>query len=174
MDCKAFRETLDLYVDGELAPEANSAAQLHERECSSCRKARAALLNLRRQMKATVAEHKPPAELMNAVRGISEPRWKRFLGISSPRHPSVISGDRTHSIWSKTITMPLPVLALVLIAITLGAWFISRRGERSSPLIPGTQTAPASKLPPRAAGGEVLSFSRFDRGQRASLYKTRR
>jgi len=79
MDCKAFRETLDLYIDDELAPPDAQAAHLHEQGCASCKSVNTSLLNLRRQMKLAVAQCQPPLELIEAVEGISQPRWKRLL-----------------------------------------------------------------------------------------------
>ena len=39
MDCKNLRELLDLYVDGELSPEAKVQAETHLAECRSCQRA---------------------------------------------------------------------------------------------------------------------------------------
>ena len=74
MDCKEFRESLDFYADGELAPEAEAAARLHLSECAACRRAEAELLRLRRALKRTVAQHQPPPELVRRVEALTGAR----------------------------------------------------------------------------------------------------
>lgn len=174
MDCKEFREALDLFVDGELAPEATSAAQLHDQECASCHRAFVALLRLRQQMKAAAAQHQPPAELVNAVQRISQPRWKRLLGISDGGPTPGISRQSSFSVSRYSITVPLPVFALLLIAVALGAWSASWRIAKRSSLMSRTPTAPAIKVVGESPSGDAINFSRFDRGERISIYKTRR
>jgi anti-sigma factor RsiW len=171
MDCKGFRETLDLYLDGELAPEATSAAQLHEQECDSCHRAAASLLHLRRQMKSAVAQHQPPPELVNAVQRISQPAWKRWFGMSDLSGFPGSASRKSFPVWRKNITVPLPVFALLLIAVAFGAWLVSRRPGKVPSSIPKAQSEPAIQAAGGPAGGEVMAFSRFDRGQRASIYK---
>lgn len=63
MDCKQFREVLDLYVDGELSAAAAAAAAIHLDRCSSCKQAERQLLRLRANIKAAVARHQLPAGL---------------------------------------------------------------------------------------------------------------
>ncbi len=67
MDCKAFREVLDLYVDGELSAEAMAAGSTHLEECSSCRGARDSILGLRRSLKEASAQHQPPPALVRRI-----------------------------------------------------------------------------------------------------------
>jgi anti-sigma factor RsiW len=174
MDCKDFREALDLYVDGELAAEANSAAQLHEQECASCRKTAVALLRLRRQMKSVVAQHQPPPELLNAVRRISQPRWKLFFGTSAVQSPPATGPQKSFSVWRKSVPVPLPAFALLLIAVVLGAWSVTRRITMAPPSAPKSQVVRSTQVAGEPAKEETMNFSRFDRGQRLSIYKTRR
>jgi hypothetical protein len=68
MDCKEFREALDLYADGELSAEARAAAGLHLSECCGCRAAADQMQKLRRAVKEVVGRHQPPAELAERVR----------------------------------------------------------------------------------------------------------
>jgi hypothetical protein len=63
-----MREVLDLYVDGELSPEATAAARLHLNECAACHQAARELLLLREGVKAAVSECRPPEELAHWVR----------------------------------------------------------------------------------------------------------
>ena len=66
-DCKQMREVLDLYVDGELSPEATADARLHLTECTACRQAERELLLLREGVKAAVAKYEPPDQLARWV-----------------------------------------------------------------------------------------------------------
>jgi putative zinc finger protein len=66
-DCKQMREALDLYVDGELSPEATAAARLHLNECAACRQAERQLLLLREGVKGALAQYRPPDELAQWV-----------------------------------------------------------------------------------------------------------
>jgi hypothetical protein len=68
MDCKEFREVLDLYVDRELSAEATAAAGLHLGECGSCRLAADGLFQLRRAVKQAVNQNEPPPELVERIR----------------------------------------------------------------------------------------------------------
>src|SRR5258708_6902368 len=80
MDCKEFREILDLYIDDELSPEASTAARLHLKECSRCRKVETELLRVRSALKLIVSEHQPPPELVNAVHRLSQSPWRKLIG----------------------------------------------------------------------------------------------
>jgi anti-sigma factor RsiW len=153
MDCKEFRESLDLYADGELAPAAEATARVHLQECAACRRAEAELLRLRRALKLTVAQHQPPPELVRRVAALTRPR---------------------PSLWRRRISLPAPVFALLLVAAllvgTVGATLRrkseSRQSATSTPA--EKQLAPINTLP----GG--LDLARFDHGARATIYKVRR
>ncbi len=77
MDCKNLREILDLYVDGELSPEANVQAETHLAECSACRKAANHLQGLRQAVKAAVSQYEPAPELIHSVRKSTLSLWQR-------------------------------------------------------------------------------------------------
>ena len=78
-DCKQMREVLDLYVDGELSPEATAAARLHLNECTACHQAQRELLLLREGVKAAVSEYRPPEELEHWVRTRFGIRRRRLM-----------------------------------------------------------------------------------------------
>lgn len=82
MDCKEFREVLDLYADSELSPEAKATAGLHLSECRTCRAAAEELMRLRRALKEAVAQHQPPPELAEKVRRILASRRRR-VGVAA-------------------------------------------------------------------------------------------
>jgi len=154
MDCKVFRESLDLYADGELAPEAEADARLHLSECASCRRAEAELLRLRHALKRTVAQHEPPPELVRRVEALTGAHGQRRL-------------------WQMRISLPAPVFALLLVAALfvglVGASLRRAPQSRQSASSPERQPiAPADTVP----GG--LDLARFDHGERATIYKVRR
>ncbi|PYS92952.1 MAG: hypothetical protein DMF64_06740 [Acidobacteria bacterium] len=155
MDCKEFRESLDFYADGELAPEAEAAARLHLNECAACRRAEAELLRLRRALKRTVAQHQPPPELVRRVEAL-------------------IGAHRPHRLWQRRISLPAPVFALLLVATLLVGLGVA--SLRRAP--PGKQSAsvqPEQKPPaPAPAPQGNLDLARFDHGERATIYKVRR
>jgi hypothetical protein len=76
MDCKNIREILDLYVDGELSPEANARAEAHLAECVACRNTVARLERLRQAVKTAVGQYRPTAQLVDQVRQ-STISWRR-------------------------------------------------------------------------------------------------
>ena len=76
MDCKNIREILDLYVDGELSPEANVQAEAHLAECVACRNTVARLKRLRQAVKTAVGQYRPTAQLVDQVRQ-STISWRR-------------------------------------------------------------------------------------------------
>jgi len=77
MDCKDLREVLDLFVDGELSPEATVKAETHLAECQACRRAADRLQGLRQAVKATVSQYEPAPELVHSVRRSTLSPWHR-------------------------------------------------------------------------------------------------
>ncbi len=77
MDCKDIREILDLYVDGELSPEATVQAEGHLVECVACRTTVARLNRLRQAVKTAVGQHQPPSQLVDQVRQSTISWWSR-------------------------------------------------------------------------------------------------
>lgn len=78
MDCKEFREVLDLYVDEELSQEAMASAGVHLGECGACRRTTDNLLRLRRAVREAVGPDQPPPGLVNRVRRIASPSGRRI------------------------------------------------------------------------------------------------
>lgn len=155
MDCKEFRELLDLYLDGELAPQSMTAAQAHLAECASCERASKELLRLRRALKLSVSQYQPPEELLTKVRQLSQPFWLRLL----PQGSS----------WRRGVTLPAPVFALLIVAlVALGFWSIRLREGRMA------RPQANAHLPSTPAGEGWADLSRFDGGGRAVIYKVRR
>ena len=168
MDCKEFREVLDLYVDGELTSEASTEASFHLKECARCRKAEREILRLRNAMKSAVSKHKPPPELVNAVRRISKSSWPTVRGVGSERQTSI-----GRLLWSEKVALPAPVLALILLAVVglaiVTGYLTTRATEPTVALREASQTQ-IRKLSIQ----DPMDVSRFDKGDRAILYTVRR
>src|SRR5258708_35992269 len=75
MDCKNLREVLDLYVDGELSPEATVQAEAHLAECHACRRAADGLRGLRQAVKAAVSQYQPSPQLASPLRKSTPSLW---------------------------------------------------------------------------------------------------
>jgi hypothetical protein len=71
MDCKQFREILDLYVDRELSAEATAQAESHLSACAACRRAAEQLNLLRGAVKQVVGGYEIPSELVERVQSRS-------------------------------------------------------------------------------------------------------
>lgn len=170
MDCKEFREVLDLYIDDELSPDAASAARMHLAECAACRTAERELLRLRGALKLAVSGREPPPELISAVRDISQPWWRKLLRDAVTR-----SGPRdARPFWRRQVALPAPVFALLVVAL-VGFGLLSAHLRTVRPERPAARSAPAQTTPATAPVGDAsFDFARFDQGGRASLYKERR
>ena len=77
MDCKNIREILDLYVDGELSPEATVQAEAHLAECVACRDTVARLNRLRQAVRTVVGQYQPTSQLIDHVRQSTISWWRR-------------------------------------------------------------------------------------------------
>lgn len=171
MDCKELRELLDLYIDGELSAAATGEARVHLTECASCARTEAQLRRLRGMLKRAVLRHEPPpeleAEVLRSVR--SRRRVARAEGgVAEP-------GGRARNlaaVWRARVNLPLPVLTLLIAAlIALGgrAVFFSRQAPE-----PGASKAARREPQSAPAPPGEFDFSRFYRGERASIEVVRR
>src|SRR5260370_26304960 len=77
MECKNLREVLDLYVDGELSPEATVKAEAHLAECHACRRAVDRLQELRQAVKVAVSQYQPAPKLVDRVWKSTLSPWRR-------------------------------------------------------------------------------------------------
>jgi anti-sigma factor RsiW len=160
MDCKEFREELDQYVDGELPADTLLAGRSHLKGCIACGRFERQRLLLRSSVKRVVNEPLPPPELLDKVRAIATPAWRRWF-------TSLSKGAK--AIWHQKVAIPMPAFALFFIAIaTFGIWVVSKRtAPIPSPAPLGLKTV----TPARAPGG--LDLTQFDRGERAVIQKVR-
>jgi anti-sigma factor RsiW len=173
MDCKEFRELLDLYVDGELSPEANLSAHAHLDGCTACSRVQQQLAVLRRAVKRVVNQHEPPPELVHNVQGLIRPARGRLIPRPWARQHAMMDGAGTRiPFWQKKVAVPVPAFAPLLIAVLVTAgWIISMRpGSPSRPAVPigGRKAASMSSAPVKG-----FDLRQFDRGERATIYKVR-
>ena len=163
MDCKEFREKLDLYIDHELSAEASTTARLHVQQCSRCRGAEEALLQLRRGVKQVVNSYEPPPDLLPNVRGLMQSRRKQTAGLQNN------SWLDNLPLWRQRIVLPVPLLALLLL-IAIGLVFVISRQLRQPPRAAESLSQTQADRP----NNDAVDFARFDRGGRASLVKVKR
>jgi anti-sigma factor RsiW len=167
MDCKDFRERLDLYVDGELSAEAADEMRGHLKGCAECAKAEAGLRHLRSSLKRVVNRHRPPDALEQHV--------LRSLRASGRARRAVDESRRGGTpVWRARVVVPLPFLALlVLSVVALAGWLIFARGPAREEVSTKRPVPSASPAPPAASPGG-FDFSRYYRGERASIQVVRR
>jgi len=163
MDCKEFREVLDLYVDGELSAESMLAGQSHLKLCTACSRVERQLVRLRSSVKRVVNEYDPPPELVDKIGTVAWPGWLRLL----TRLPK-----GTRAVWHQKVAIPMPAFAVFLIAVvTMGIWVISRRP--SAPPVRPLRGPSGVKTEIPVPESRGLDLSQFDRGERAAIDKVR-
>jgi anti-sigma factor RsiW len=169
MDCKEFRERLDLYADGELSGAGMDEAREHLKACASCAKAEAGLRHLRGALKRVVNGHQPPreleAEVLRAIRSRERTHGGRALDESRR--------VGTH-VWRAKVSVPVPFFALLVLSlVALAGWLVFTR----VPAREGASTrrpAPVASPAPNAEAPGGFDFSRYYRGERASIRVVRR
>ncbi len=167
MDCKEFRERLDLYVDGELSAEAADEARAHLKGCAACAKAEAGLRHLRSSLKRVVNRHRPPDALeLHVLRSL------RASG--QVRRPVVESRRDGTPVWRASVVVPLPFLALLILSVAaLAGWLVFARGPAREE-VSTKEPVPSSSPSPPAESSGGFDFSRYYRGERASIQVVRR
>jgi anti-sigma factor RsiW len=151
MDCK-FIEDVSLLMDGELSSDRARQIQSHLLTCAICQQAQADFLLLRQEIQDY--QHKPDASAQRQVlRNIPDNERVPF--------------------WRGKIALPVPALALMLllfVALSLWATYL-----RVSKLPQPTATSqPAKPSGNQSDSTNTFDLSRFDKGERAVIYTTRR
>lgn len=151
MDCE-FLERVSLLIDGELSREQSERVREHITSCAVCTRAEQEFLIVRQRIRS----YKPALGAYNRERALREitERW-----------------------WEKKIALPAPVFAVaVLLMLALVTWSLMARPSATAPGV-GQEAArpPQIKSPAQETPVEGQpSFSRFDHGARAVIYKARR
>jgi hypothetical protein len=150
MDCE-FLERVSLLIDGELSREQSERAREHITSCAVCTRAEQEFLIVRQQIRS----YKPALGAYNRERALREitERW-----------------------WEKKIALPAPVFAMaILLMLALVMWSLMARPSATAPGAGQVASPPQPKSISEGAPVEGQpSFSRFDRGERAVIYKARR
>ena len=169
MECQEFRERLDLYVDGELAGADADGAREHLKVCASCARAEAGLRHLRSSLKRVVNRHRPPRELEAEL--LRSLRSRKHV----PAERAPVEGRRVGtSVWRAKVVVPAPFFALLVLSLlALAGLLVFARGP--APVGVSTKRpAPSASPAPEAEESGGVDFSRFYRGERASIRVVRR
>lgn len=171
MDCKEFRELLDLYVDGELSTEATISARAHLRECVACSRVELQMSRLRAGIKRVVSEHHLPPELAKNITSVARPGWGKGMGLK--RHGVMYSDQTVLPFWQGNVALPVPVFALILVvASVVGGLIASPRTAPPSPSnAPGVRKLASDS--PMTQEATTFDLTQFDKGGRAAIYKVR-
>jgi anti-sigma factor RsiW len=151
MDCK-FTEKISLLIDGELTENEARQTGAHLADCAICQQTRQDFLLLRQKIQDY------PFELDVKAR---QRAMRNLLSAA------------TIPFWCRHIALPVPALALIaLLFILLSWWAISLRLNNS--LQTTTRIQPVKPQDLHTAPASVYDLSRFDKGERAVIYTTRR
>ncbi len=131
MSCETWRDKLDLYVDGELAPGDAASFSSHLRQCAACSTAALSRVQMKRSVALAAKRYEPSPQLRARIIELSATKSRRGMGKQ----------------WNILL---IPVLAILL--ITLGVkWYVGRetshRDQLSGELADLHVTALASATP---------------------------
>ena len=151
MECE-FTEKVSMLFDGELPQEEMRQVSTHINTCSICRQARQDFLEVRQQIRSYESKRDPAAE---------ERALRRIIGAEQL------------PFWKRRVPVPAPAFALLVMAlIALAAWtVVAGLGGAGQPFDP---TGAGRGQPSIASYPGAIDFSRYDHGERAVIYKTRR
>lgn len=156
MDC-TFTEKVSLLIDGELNEDEVRQTKRHLEDCAICCQAQEDFLRLRQKLQA----YPLAVDLEAQQRAINHILKARPAGAGRP------------AFWRRRVALPVPALALLaLLLIAVSVWAISLRLSKSAPQTTQFQPVKPDALPPTPA--VVYDLSRFDKGQRAVIYTSRR
>ena len=153
MNCE-FSERVSPLIDRELSPSEAEQMREHLSGCRICQQVEQAFLGLRDQIKSYEFDTDPIARRQTL--------WK-------------VLASRRVPLWRRKIALPAPVFALVVVAVlAFGAWsvFVRTTYQQTRELDKRVSNLPVEATANTEA--DVTDLSRFDRGERAILYKERR
>lgn len=149
MNCD-YTESVSLLIDGELAPAEAEQMRRHINECLICHQMEQDFLGMRAQIRSCDFETDSVAQ-------------REMLG-------NILVSQRV-PLWQRRIALPAPVFALVVITLLASfAWSLFIRLRSPAPVARVTNATAQPSQPEQG----VVDFSRYDRGERAVIYKVRR
>jgi anti-sigma factor RsiW len=150
MNCD-LSEKVSMLIDGELPASEADQMTKHIIDCAICRQVERDFRGLRHQIKSDEFEPDPIAQ--------RQMLWK-------------VLASQESLLWRRTIALPAPVFALIVVALlALIVWsVISDRLARET----DHRVSKAPVLSPSKSETGSIDLSRFDRGERAILYKEHR
>jgi anti-sigma factor RsiW len=152
MNCE-FTEKISLLIDGELSQAEATEVTTHLAGCDSCQRAHDDFLRVRNEIES----YATTSSFVSQRRALLQ-----ILASGKP------------SLWRRRIVLPAPVFALLLVAlIALGVWVASVR--RAAPAEAERKPGKVLTMPvPSQDSQDGIDLARFDRGERAAIYKVRR
>jgi len=148
MDCEQMERVSQL-IDGELTEEEAAAMRAHLAACQICSQGHADFMLLRQEIKAHDFRLKPFAK----ERGLRD-----------------IIATRNPPLWKKRIGIPVPLMAVLLIAlVAVALWSVMRLSRR-----PTGQEASVKRVTTDRHSQDVFNLSRFDHGDRVAIQKIKR
>lgn len=153
MDCD-FTEKISQLIDDELSEEEAKDVSSHLATCEACRRAHEDFLRWRGEIQSYAA----------APDLIAQRQALRRIVASGKPSP-----------WKRRIALPVPAFALLLIAVvSFGIWAAFLRQRPATKTEKNPERVLTMPAPARQDARGVLDLARFDRGDRATLYKVRR
>ena len=111
MACEVWRKQLELYLDGELGSAEAAALSAHVRECPACAGEMLERVQLKRSVQMAGKRYAPSAELRSRI----------------TKQVSARSGAGNVRKWRLVL---VPVLALLIVAVLLSAYFERERAAQ--------------------------------------------
>jgi anti-sigma factor RsiW len=115
MACEVWREKLDLYADGELAPAEAAALGAHMRTCADCAADALARVQLKRSVAIAGNRYQASAALRAKITG--------SIAAKPQRHPNW---------WWKVVALPALAVLIISVAVNLYVQAEKARRERTS------------------------------------------
>jgi anti-sigma factor RsiW len=150
MDCEQMERVSQL-IDGELTDEEAAAMSVHLAACQICSQAHADFLRMRNEITVDDFQLEPFAK-ERALRDVR-------ASLNPP-------------IWRKRISVPVPTMAVLLIALVGSVLWSLMRFSR----VPADQGVNVKRVTPYPyrQSQDVFDLSRFDHGDRVAIQKIKR
>ena len=110
MGCEVWRDRLDLYVDGELAPAEAGALSAHMRSCAACAGSALERVQLKRSVAAAGTRYQPSAALREKISKMVAAKPRRVFG------------------WQWRI-LAVPAVLLLIVSIAVN-WYVGLESAR--------------------------------------------